>query len=105
MAKWYKDRDRHWRDDEEWELLKLVKRFAKICRNDRENPLPSDLVMLLYYASIAAALVRVGGRITELPPPPLRRGIKWLLRQSWLDGDMRALLEQGLERLGEQPPE
>jgi len=25
LAKWYKNRDRHWRDEEEWELLKLVK--------------------------------------------------------------------------------
>ncbi len=25
VAKWFKDRDRHWRDEEEWELLKLVK--------------------------------------------------------------------------------
>jgi len=25
MAKWYNNRERHWRDDEEWELLKLVK--------------------------------------------------------------------------------
>ncbi|HEV8540775.1 MAG TPA: 4Fe-4S dicluster domain-containing protein, partial [Verrucomicrobiae bacterium] len=25
VAKWYKNRDRHWRDEEEWELLKLVK--------------------------------------------------------------------------------
>jgi molybdopterin-containing oxidoreductase family iron-sulfur binding subunit len=25
VANWYKNRDRHWRDDEEWELLKLVK--------------------------------------------------------------------------------
>ena len=40
------------------ELLKLVKRFAKICRNDPENPLPTEIVMLLYYASITIAVVK-----------------------------------------------
>jgi hypothetical protein len=87
------------------QLLKLVKRFAKICRNTRENPLPSDLVMLLYYASISAALVRLDERITELPAPPLRRGITWLLAQAWLDADTRVLLQEGLEWLETQHSE
>jgi hypothetical protein len=78
------------------ELLKLVKRFAKLCRRDRENSLPSEIVMLLYYASIAAAMVRLDQAISDLGPASLKRGMGWLATQEWLSDDLRTLLNQGL---------
>lgn len=81
------------------ELLKLVKRFAKQCRREPENPMPSDLVMFLYYVSIAAALVRVNQRISELADGHLRHGMQWVAAQVWVDAEMRSLLTQGLNLL------
>ena len=81
------------------ELLKLVKRFAKMCMRDRENPLPSEIVMLLYYASIAASMVHLERPITELTPASLHRGLAWLSIQEWVTDDVRALLRQGLDHL------
>jgi hypothetical protein len=78
------------------ELLNLVKRFAKMCRRDRQNPLPSEIVMLLYYASIAAALVRLDQAISNLESASLKRGMGWLIRQEWLTDELRELLNSGL---------
>jgi hypothetical protein len=86
------------------ELLKLVKRFAKLCMRDRENPLPSDIVALLYYASIAAARVRGQAEITALTPAKLTRGLTWLRGQSWVTDEMRRLFDAALEQLEAGPP-
>ena len=86
------------------ELLRLVKRFAKMCRSDRANPLPSELVMLLYYASISAALARLDEPISDLPPASLRRGLTWLSDQSWVEQDVKSLLLDGLSRLNRSGP-
>jgi hypothetical protein len=87
------------------ELLKLVKRFAKLCMRDRENPLPSEIVMLLYYVSIAASLVRLDQPISELTPASLGRGLTWLSTQEWVTDDVRLLLREGLSRLGSREQE
>ena len=83
------------------ELLRLVKRFAKLCRRDPDNPLPSEMVMLLYYASIVAAMTRAHEEITELSPASLRRGLRWLSAQTWIDQGMRALLQDGLNEVAD----
>jgi len=81
------------------ELLKLVKRFAKMCRRDPQNPLPPDLVMLLYYASIAASLVRLQKAISDLPPASLMHGLTWLAAQDWVDDEVKSLLTAAAARL------
>ena len=83
------------------ELLRLVKRFAKLCRRDPENPLPSEMVMLLYYASIVVAMTRAHEEITELTPASLRRGLRWLSAQIWIDEEMRSLLQDGLNQVAD----
>jgi hypothetical protein len=85
------------------ELLKLVKRFAKICRRDRDNALPSEIVMVMYYASIAAAMVRLDQGISDLGPASLTRGMSWLSEQDWLTNDIRALLREGVARVQVHP--
>jgi hypothetical protein len=82
-------------------LLRLVKRFAKLCRSDRENPLPPEIVMLLYYTSITAALVKAKQSISGLTPVALKRGLSWLSSQSWVDEQTRSLLKEGLNYVAE----
>src|SRR5215469_13647118 len=49
------------------QLLQLVKDFAKANLDHPESGLPREIATALYYASIAAALVRLGKRISQLP--------------------------------------
>lgn len=81
------------------ELLKLVKRFAKMCRNDHDNPLPSEIVMLLYYSSVVLAWARLEQRISDLAPATLRRGVKWILAQPWVTPEIVTLLDDALDRV------
>ena len=87
------------------ELLKLVKRFAKMCRRDPEKPLPSEIVMLLYYASITAAMVRLNEPISDLAPASVGRGLRWLSAQAWLTDEIRPLVHEGLTYLAAQGSE
>jgi hypothetical protein len=83
-------------------LLKLVKSFAKGCRNDPDNPLPTGLVMMLYYVSVTKALVTHQRRISSVGTPALLQGLGWLAAQEWVDADARRLLEEGMTALGTQ---
>ena len=57
--------------------------------------------MLLYYASIVAAMTRAEDQITELSPASLRRGLRWLSAQTWIDEEMRSLLQDGLNQVAD----
>ena len=81
------------------ELLKLVKRFAKICRRSPDNPLPSEIVMFLYYTSITVGLIRLNEPISQLTDISLKRGVNWLAVQPWMSEEMRSLLQEGLNFL------
>ena len=87
------------RPDPPVQLLRLVKQFAKGCRDDPANALPAEIVMLLYYAAIATALTRCGERISNLPDKALRRGVRWVARQGWVDDRSREFLLETLARL------
>jgi hypothetical protein len=80
-------------------LLAMVKRFAKICRSDPDNPLPVEIVMLLYYASIGVAMMRTNGHISDLPPQELRRGLRWISGRSWVDEQTRGLLHEAIAHI------
>ena len=81
------------------ELLQLVKKFAKLCKRNPENPLPSEIVMFLYYTSITVALLRLNEPISELTDTSLIRGVNWLHVQPWMPEEMRSLLQEGLSYL------
>ena len=81
------------------ELLELVKDFAKANMNHPESGLPDEIAAALYYTSIAAALVRLDARISQLPEEDLQRGLRRTLEQTWLDEGTRALLSQALAKL------
>ncbi len=81
------------------ELLKVTKDFAKACRMSPRGPLPREIATVLYFATIAAALVRCRRRITGLSDADLADGLRWILARPWLDTPTRALLEEGLALL------
>jgi hypothetical protein len=75
------------------DLLRLTKEFAKAHLSDPESPLPREVAMVLYYASIAAALLHGRPEISRLPASEIRLGARWALDRSWLDPDLRRLFE------------
>ena len=85
------------------ELLELAKDFAKANLDHPESGLPAEIAATLYYASIAAALVRLDARISQLPDADLQRGLKWTMDQAWLDEKTKALLATAAEKLSGKP--
>ena len=85
------------------DLLVQVKDFAKINREHSDSAFPREIATMLYYASIAVALVRRGERITSLDNSGLRQGLAWASDQSWADQATRKIAEQASELLGHEP--
>lgn len=85
------------------ELLTLTKDFAKANMDHPESSIPQEVAGVLYYASIATALVRLDTRISQLKDAELRRGLLWARDQSWIDGPTREILEQALQKLPSAP--
>jgi len=81
------------------ELLKITKDFAKACRLSPNSPMPREIASVLYFTSIAAALVRCRRRITGLTNEALAEGFRWVLSRPWLDAPTRDLTEECLQFL------
>ena len=81
------------------ELLTLAKDFAKANLDYPESSLPSEIATVLYYASIATALVRLDTRISQLKDEDLRRGLLWAREQTWIDEATQTLLVKTLEKI------
>ena len=81
------------------ELLKLTKDFAKANMDHPESGLPTEIVSVLYYTSIAAALVRLDVRISRLNDEDLRRGLLWAKDQAWVDEETSGLLLKAVEKI------
>ena len=80
------------------ELLELVKDFAKANLDHPESGLPGEIAAALYYTSIAAALVRLDARISQLPDADLQRGLRWTMEQAWLDEKTKGIACPGVEK-------
>lgn len=78
------------------QLLSLTKEFAKAHRNQPDNPLPREVSTLLYFASIAAALVRCRVRITTLDADELTKSFRWGAGLDWIDENTRRLFNEAL---------
>ena len=78
------------------ELLELVKDFAKTNADHPENGLPKEIAAVLYYACIAAALLRLKARISKLSDADPGRGPRWAVEQPWLDEETKQLLAKAL---------
>jgi hypothetical protein len=81
------------------ELLTLTKEFAKSNMDHPDSSLPKEVAAVLYYSSIAAALVRLDRRISQLNDEELQRGLRWAGDQPWVDGRIQQLLGQALQKL------
>ncbi len=81
------------------ELLELVKDFAKANLDHPGSGLPGEIAAALYYTSIAAALVRLDARISQLPDADLQRGLRWAMEQGWLDERTKELLAEALKKV------
>jgi hypothetical protein len=87
------------------ELLELTKDFAKANMDHAQSSLPGEVAAALYYTSIAAALVRLGARITRLADAELRRGLLWTSDQVWLDAETKQLLLQAAAKFAPGGPQ
>lgn len=90
------------------EALERVKAFAKTSRHDRHSHLPTEVSAVLYSASIAAALVRCGRRISSMVDQEVLKSFEWALSQPWVDTQTRSLLRDCssvLERCSSAGPE
>lgn len=81
------------------QLLQLVKDFAKTNLDHPESGLPREIATALYYASIAAALVRLDKRISQLSNADLQRGLRATREQPWLDERTKSLLSEALNKI------
>jgi hypothetical protein len=80
------------------ELLDLVKQFAKANKAHPSAAL-RKIATVVYYASIVAAWLRCGRRISALDDHALAGGCRWVLEQSWIDPKTAALFGQGTKLL------
>ena len=68
---------------------------------DPAGPLPRAVAAVLYYVTIAAALLRCGKRITQLGYDELLRGFQWVMDQPWVDQPTKGLIEEARTALHE----
>jgi len=86
------------------ELLRLVKEYGKANAGREDSHLPQPVAWVLYYASIAAARLRLNERISRIEDAALAAGLRRFLEEEWLDETTRGIFRstQAL-LLGESP--
>jgi hypothetical protein len=87
------------------ELLSLTKDFAKANMDHPESSVPQEVAAVLYYASIATAIVRLDARISQLKDAELQRGLLWAKDQPWVDEQTRELFAQAMKKLSPDSPD
>jgi RNA polymerase sigma-70 factor (ECF subfamily) len=85
------------------ELLEQIKDFAKESRTDPESPLSPAVATIVYYAAIAAALLRRGERISRQDDATLKQGFQWCDRP-WVEDWLRVLFNEAAGKLNPQSP-
>ena len=76
------------------DLLNKIRRAAKSDYNSDAALLPRDAAIVIYYACIAAALVRLSQKISDLDEPQLLSAFTWVLRRRWIDAGLVELFTQ-----------
>lgn len=80
-------------------LLQRAKSFFKTRRHMLKHELPIDVYTLLYYAAIAAGLVRNDVRLTKLTDDELRRGLDWAGHREWIPASLAKLFAAALKQV------
>ena len=83
-------------------LLIAVKRHARRLMGRGASEMPIEVHQLVYFASIAAALVRHGQRISKSGADVLRVAWQRLAAESYAEEWLRKLFATAQERLSEQ---
>jgi hypothetical protein len=78
------------------ELLQAIKRFARSINETPGHPLHGNPAMVLYYAAIAAGILRCKSLITQLPRASLREGFAWAADQPGAE-ELRSIFTGALE--------
>lgn len=78
------------------ELLRAVRDYAKQTRSQAGGALPNVVATVLYYAAIAAALVRCDRKITSLSDQAMRDGFRWSAARPWIAVSVRTILETAI---------
>ena len=79
-------------------LLIAVKRVARRLMGPGASDVPVEVHRLIYFASIAAALVRHGEQISKSSPEVLRVAWERLAAESYVDDGLRRLFGNALEK-------
>ena len=79
-------------------LLIAVKRVARRLMGPGTSQVPAEVHRLIYFASIAAALVRHGEQISKSSPEVLRVAWERLAGESYADDGLRRLFGNALEK-------
>ncbi|GMQ80487.1 MAG: hypothetical protein BMS9Abin04_486 [Planctomycetia bacterium] len=80
-------------------LLISMKQIAKSSVQHPDSPLPEEVATALYFAALAAALVRCGRRISRLDNAGLRWGFQWAIEQPWMVDELRGLFDGALAQV------
>jgi hypothetical protein len=83
-------------------LLTAVKRHARRLVRPGASDLPAEVHRFVYFASIAAALVRHGRLITKSGPEVLRTAFQGIAAESSAEDWLRELFETAQERLSDR---
>jgi hypothetical protein len=78
--------------------LIAVKRHARRLTSPGVSDMPAEVHRVAYFASIAAAIVRLGERITKSSPEVLRVAFEQLGLESWTEDWLHELFESALRR-------
>lgn len=82
------------------ELLNAVKRWSKhFARQTKPPSLPVEIGTTLYFAALAAALVRHQQQISSSEKDVLNYGFEMMLTQSWLTNELQWLFESARREL------
>lgn len=85
-------------------LLEAAKSFFKTRRHTLKHELPTDVYTVLYYACIAAGMVRCRSRLTSLTDAELQQGLQWAEQLEWLPDSLRSLFNAAQQMLHEVSP-
>lgn len=80
--------------DTDVSVLKKIKNYNKKLSDRLQSEAEHDVIAVLYYATIASALVYHDQRITSFSYDHLATQYAELKTKSWLTSDLRSLLEQ-----------
>jgi hypothetical protein len=81
------------------DLLNTIRRAAKADCYSTSALLPRDAALVIYYASIAAALANLGQRISDLDDAKLSQAFAWTLKRRWLDAGLVGLFARAMKLL------